>query len=86
MLHEKKRQLEARRARKAAAIDDLLYSSKNFITVTEDLAQYGDIFKLIIENHEEHWKILKPEEQSSEEDHFEDVDQRVVIFKHKVQN
>ena len=31
-------------------------------------------------------KILKPEEQANEEDHFEDVDQRVFIFKHEVQN
>ena len=50
------------------------------------MAQYGDIFKLIIENHEERCKILKPEEQSNEEDHFEDVDQRAFIFKHKVRN
>ena len=42
------------------------------------------IFKLIIENHEEHCKILKPEEQSNEEDHYEDNDQRVFIFKHKI--
>ena len=60
-------------------------SSKNFITIKEELAQY-DIFKLIIENHEEHWKILKSEEQSSEEDRFEDIDQRMSIFKHKVRN
>ena len=81
LLHEKKRRLEARLARKAAAIEDLLYSSKNFIIVKEELAQYDDIFKLIIKNHEEHCKILKPEEQSNEEKHFEDVDQRVFIFK-----
>ena len=86
LLREKKRRLEARLTRKAAAIEDLLYSSKNFVTVKEELAQYDDIFKLIIENHEEHCKILKPEEQANEEDHFEDVDQRVFIFKHKVRN
>ena len=86
LLREKKQRLEARLTRKAAAIEDLLYSSKNFITVKEELAQYDDIFKLIIENHEEHCKILKPEEQANEEDHFEDVDQRVFIFKHKVRN
>ena len=64
----------------------MLYRSKNFITVKEELAQYDDIFKLIIENHKEHCKILKPEEQSNEEDRFEDVNQRVFIFKHKVRN
>ena len=58
----------------------MLYSSKNLITVKEELAQYDDIVKVIMENHEEHYKILKQEEQSNEEDHFEDVDQRVFIF------
>ena len=53
LLHEKKQRLEAKLARKAAAIEDLLYSSKNVITVKDELAQYDDIFKLIIENHEE---------------------------------
>ena len=86
LLHEKKQWLEARLARKAVAIEDLLYSSKNFITVKEELAQHDDIFKLIIENHEEHCKILEPEEQSNEEEHFEYVNQMVFIFKDKVQN
>ena len=47
-----------------AANEDLLYSNKNFIAVEEELAQYDDIFKLTIENHKEHSKILKPEEKS----------------------
>ena len=59
MLHKKKRRLEAGLARKAAAIEDLLYSSKNFVTVKEELAQYDDTLKLIIKNHEEHCNILK---------------------------
>ena len=55
-------------------------------TAARTSSQYDDIFKLIIENHEEHCKILKTEEQSNDEDYFEDVDQRVFIFKHKVPN
>ena len=50
----------------------MLYSSKNFIPVKEELAQYDDIFKVIIENHEEHCEILKPEEQANQEDRFEE--------------
>ena len=45
LLREKKRRLEARLTRKAAAIE-------NVITVKEELAQYDNIFKLIIENRE----------------------------------
>ena len=86
MLYEKKRRLEAKLARKAAAIKDFFYGSKNFITVKDELAQYDNVFKRIIENHEEHCKILKPEELANEKNHFEDVDQRVFIFKDKVRN
>ena len=86
LFHKQKQRFEGRLARKAAAIEDLLYSSKNFITAKEELAQYSNIFKLIIESYEEHCKILKSEKQSNEKDHFEDVDQRVFIFKHKVWN
>ena len=86
LLHKKNRQLEARLARKASAIEDLLYSSMNFMTVNEELAQYDDIFNLITESHEEHCKILKPEEQSNKEHNFEDIDQRVFTFKYKVRN
>ena len=64
----------------------MLYSRKNFTTVKEELAHYDDIFKLVIEKPEEHCKILKPEEESNEKDHFEDVDQRLFIFKHKSRN
>ena len=38
LLRKKKRRLEARLTRKAAAIEDFLYSSKNFITIKEELA------------------------------------------------
>ena len=65
-----KRRLEVRLAKKAAAIEDLLYRNKNVIIVKEELTQYDYIFKLIIKKHKEHWKILKPEEQSNEEENW----------------
>ena len=74
------------RKSKDATIEDLLYSNKNFTTVEEELAQYGDIFKLLIGNHEENCKILNSEEQSNDEEHLEDVHWKMLIFKHKVQN
>ena len=50
------------------------------------MAQYDNIFKLIIQNNKEYCKILKPEEWSNDEEQFEDVDQRVFTFKYKVCN
>ena len=44
LLYEKKRRLEAKLARKAAAIKDFLYGRKKFITVKDELAQYDNVF------------------------------------------
>ena len=55
-------------------MEDLVYNKKNFTAVKEELAQYVNIFKLIIENHKEHCKLLKLEKQSNKVDQFEDED------------
>ena len=55
-------------------MEDFVYNKKNFIAVKEELAQYVNIFKLIIENHKEHSKLLKLEKQSNKVDQFEDED------------
>ena len=45
-LEEKRRKLKSKLERKSEEIDDLLYSSKNQITVEESMAQFNDIFKM----------------------------------------
>ena len=67
--------------RKARAINDLLYSSGNHVTVKEELQQYSDPFKLLSTHHEEYYcELLNLDDQRNEEPWFDDLDQDVFNF------
>ena len=46
--------------------------------------QYSDLFKLVTNHHEEYCKLLDAENQQHEELWFDDLDQDVFNFKHRV--
>ena len=46
VLEEKRRKLKSKFERKSKEIDDLLYSTKNRITVEESMVEFNDIFKI----------------------------------------
>ena len=56
----------------------------NFTKPREDFSQHENIFKLTLQNHEVRYRNLEQEQLAIDQEHFEDIDQRV--FKHKVQN
>ena len=51
--------LIVRTTKKSTEIDDLMYSHQNSITVKEELAQLIDMFRMLIEIHEEQEEIDK---------------------------
>ena len=69
---------------KAKAIDDLLYSSGTQVVVRKELDQYCHLFKSITKHHEEYCNLLDAENQRHERNYFDDLDQDVFNFKHKV--
>ena len=76
----------ARLQRKARAIDDLLYSATNHVAVKEELGQYSDIFKLLSTYHEEYCELVDAGDQKHQVNWFDDLDQDVFNFKHKIHN
>ena len=58
ILFDKRKNLHARMTRKSKLIDDLMYSSKNLTTVREEMHQYDDQFKMLVETHNEYVKLL----------------------------
>jgi len=85
-LDDKRKKMNSRLIRQAVAIEDLMYSSSNIITVKEELSQFDYIFKQLVAVQEEH-RILKEERERFVDDiWFEEVDERVFAFKHKVIN
>ena len=82
-LENKHARLISRLLRKSSEIDDLMYSYQNSITVKEELAQLNDMFKMLVDIHEEFKQIDK---EYTDDIWFDDIDQKVFSFKHKVHN
>ena len=83
-LLDKRRKLNSRMLRLSDAAEDLMYSSKNQVTVEEEMAQFNFVFKKLQQVHQEYQSLLSEVEKVDEEDWFEEVDERVFAFKHKV--
>ena len=60
-----------------------MYSYQNSITVKEELAQLNNMFRMLVEIHEEQEGI---DEEYDDEIWFDDMDQKIFSFKHKVHN
>ena len=58
-LENKRARLISRLLRKSSEIDDLMYSYQNSITVKEELPQLNDMFKMLVDIHEEFKQIDK---------------------------
>ena len=86
ILFDKRSNLHVRMSRKSKLIDDLMYSLKNLTTVREEMHQYDDQFKMIVETHNEYVKLLSEHLDESEENCFEAADDVVFTQKHKVYN
>ena len=52
-LENKRAKLVSRHLTKSSEIDDLMYSYQNSITVKEELAQLNDMFKMLVDIHDE---------------------------------
>ena len=79
--------INKRMIRKSGAINDLLYSTKNSVTVEEELAQFDDLFKQLMKVHNEYLSIeVNGNEKGKQNQWFDEVDECVLSFKHKVHN
>ena len=52
LLKERREKINGRMARKCNIIVDFLFSNKNRIAVEEELAQFNDLFKMLLNIHE----------------------------------
>ena len=60
-----------------------MYSYQKSITVKEEPAQLNDMFKMLVDIHEEFEQIDK---EFTDDIWFDDIDQKVLFFKRKVHN
>ena len=78
--------MNSRFVRQSAAKEDLMYSSKNYVTVEGALAQFDCIFQQLMLAHQEYHSLLEDDEKLADEQWFEEVDERAFTSKHKVYN
>ena len=78
--------INARLKRKSSTIEDLLFSTRNFVAVKEEFAQFNYLFKMLPGIHEEYNALLKDEERAIDDDWFDSLDNRVCAFKRKTLN
>ena len=70
--------------KKCSIIEDLLFSSKNRIAVEEELAQFNELFKMLLSIHEEYSQKLDDDKRADEDDWSDDLDNTVCTFKRKI--
>ena len=70
--------------RKYRTIEDLLFSSKNIIAVEEEMKQFNDLFKMLLDAYKEFNQLLGDDQRGRDDNWFDDVDTKVCSFKRKV--
>ena len=89
-LLSKGNRMNFRLLRRSSVIQHLMYSAKNMVTVEEEIAQFDYIFKQLLLVHQGinqgYQSLLAEEEKPTDEEWFEEVDERVFTFKHQVHN
>ena len=86
-LLSKRNRMNSRFLRQSSAIQDLVYSAKNMITVEEEIAQFDYIFKQLLLVHQEYHSLLDEDEKPTDEEWFaEMVDKLLFTFEHQVHN
>ena len=79
--------INKRMVRKSGTINDLLYSTKNSVIEEEELAQFDDLFKQIMKVHNKYLSMeVNENEKKKQNQWFDEIDERVFSFKHKVPN
>ena len=83
-LERKCSNLHWKMTRKTNTVEDMLYSFKNTEAVREQLHQFDDIFKMMLDVQKSYNSLLPPAEQQRDEEWFDDLDHNVCSFKQRV--
>ena len=57
-LRKRRRKINGRLIRKYSTIKNLLFSSKNIIAVEEEMKQFNDLSKMLLDVHQEYDQLL----------------------------
>ena len=78
--------LDRKMTRKTNTVEDMFYSFKNTEAVREQLRQFDDIFRMMLDLQKSYNSLLPPAEQQRDEEWFDDLDDNVCSFRQSVHN
>ena len=70
--------------RKYGTIEDLLCSSTNKVAVEEEINQFNDLLKILIDVHQDYNQLLGDDEKEMDDDWFDKIDTQACSFNRKV--
>ena len=65
-------------------IDEMTYSWVNATAIREEMDQFNDTIKLFMSTHEEYQILLTDAEQAADSEWYDQFDEKVFSFKHKM--
>lgn len=80
-INTQKSKLLKKISRKFIEADSLLYSFKNIDMVRDILSQVNDVFKMLLEINQ---KMINLDPNYTDEEWFEEIDEKVFTFKHQI--
>ena len=83
-LRERTRKINSRLIRKYGTIEDLLCSSTNKVAVEEEMNQFNDLLKMLIDVHQDYNQLLDGDEREKDDDWFDEIVTQECSFKRKV--
>ena len=83
LLKERRQKINGSMTRKCSIIEDLLFSNKNRIAVEEEMAQFNELFGMLLSINEEYIQVLDDDERADEDDWFNELNNTVCTFKRK---
>ena len=83
-LKTKREKINAKLLRKSGMMNDMLYSFTNASAVAEEMEQFNDMLKLLTAVNDEYQHLLTEDELLADSQWFEEQDERIFSFKHKI--
>ena len=84
LLRERRSKLHGKLLRKSSMVDEMAYSWVNATAIREEMDQFNDTMKLLMSTNEEYQSLLTNEEQATDSEWYDQFDENVFSFKHKM--
>ena len=84
LLRKRRSKLHGKLLRKSSMIDEITYSWVNTTAIREEIDQFNDTIKLFMSAQKKYQSLLTGKEQAADSERYDQFDEKVFSFKHKM--